>query len=74
MIRSPESCSFPDSWALLQRVARNRILDAIRKNGLSFIDEKGGKTITNYPCVIISSRKEIRILPVVEFEAISSLR
>jgi len=49
--------------------------DSIRTNGVSFIDEKGrGKVVTNYPCVIITSPKEIRILTEGEFEAISSRR
>ena len=61
------------------RVTERRLveamLDAVRTNGVDLFDEaQHGKKIMNYPCVIINSRKEMRILTAGEFEAVSNNR
>jgi hypothetical protein len=61
-----------DIILLTEREWIESTLANIRTNGVLFGDATGSKPTTNYPCVIISSRNEIRILTEGEFEAVSS--
>jgi hypothetical protein len=53
-----------------ERKLGEAILEAFRTNGVSSYDNQNrGVVKTNYLCIIITSRKEIRILTAAEFEA-----